>query len=342
MAPTASDTTDSRHCTRLADLGSERLDRILTRAGDLKQHPVGDALRGRTAGMLFFRGSLRTRTSFEVALHQLGAHSINLSATSDFWELEEREGTVMDGRAKEHVRDAAAVLSRYVDALAIRPAPEGQSWDVDRKDAQIHSWCRHATVPVINMESALWHPLQALADLLTLRETFGNLAGKRLALVWTHSTEAATPSVAHSLLHAVVRQGMNVSIAHPPGYELDEKVVSDASRVAGEHSAEVRTGLDRNEAVDGADIVYARSWFSLSDYGNATLAASHRSRHREWNIDEKLMARARSPHFMHAMPIRRNLEVTDPVLDSPASLVYEQAGNRLPTQKALLLDLLGG
>ena len=172
-----------QHVIGLDDLSDELLADVLELSTRLKGRPGRNELAGRSLGMLFFRGSLRTRMSFEAAVHQLGGHTMNLTAMSDFWELEEREGSVMDGRAPEHVRDAAAVLSHYVDALAIRPAIEGQSWQEDRRDRRIRTWAKYASVPVINMESALSHPLQSLADLLTLQESLGSLAGEKLAIV---------------------------------------------------------------------------------------------------------------------------------------------------------------
>ena len=158
-----------RHFIHLQELTDREIDDVLDLAARIKRGLSRAELAGRTVGLLFFRPSLRTRTSLEVAMHQLGGHTVNLNATSDFWELESRAGTVMDGRAPEHIKDAAAVLSSYVSALAIRPAVEGRSWSVDKQDESIRRWAACAQVPVINMESALWHPLQALADLLTLR-----------------------------------------------------------------------------------------------------------------------------------------------------------------------------
>jgi N-acetylornithine carbamoyltransferase len=293
-------------------------------------------------GLLFFRGSLRTRTSFEAAMHQLGGHTIHLAAASDFWDLEVQEGAVMDGRAPEHVKDAAQALSRYVNALAIRPAYAGQSWEVDRKDSGIQAWARYARVPVINMESALWHPLQALADLLTLRESLGDLRGKQLSISWTRSTQPSSAAVTNSLLLAALRAGMRVRVAHPSGYDLDDEVLSRAREQAELSGSAFETGLTQEQALAGAHMVYARSWQSLEDYGNPTLAASRRSRLSGWTLDEPLMKRTADARLMHAMPVRRNLEVTDELLDGPRSLLYEQAENRLHSQKALLSKLLRG
>jgi N-acetylornithine carbamoyltransferase len=331
-----------QHFVRLEDFATGQLDDLLDLARRLKAKPGHAPLTGKTVGMLFFRGSLRTRVSLESAMHQLGGSIVELTASSDAWELENREGSVMDGRAPEHVKDAAAVLSSYVDALAVRPATEGQSWAVDRRDDQIAAWARHARVPVINMESALWHPLQALADAMTLRESLGRPQGQKLALVWVHSPGPASIAVAHSTLFAALRDGMQVSIAHPPGFELDEGVLDEARSLAAARGGALEIGNDPRAAARGAAVVYARSWQSLADYGNATLAASRRGRHRDWSVDERLMALGNQARLMHAMPVRRNVEVTDEVLDGPRSLVYAQAENRLHAQKALLTMLLRG
>jgi len=330
-----------RHLVDLGDLELDELREWIDLSLSIKHSGAAPALPARTLGMLFFRGSLRTRTSFEAAVHQLGGHAINLNAASDFWELEARDGVVMDGRAPEHIRDAAAVLSSYVDAIAIRPALAGQSWELDRRDEGIQAWAAHARVPVINMESALWHPLQALADTMTMRESLGELAGRKLSIVWTHAPEPASPAVVHSLLVAAARFGMHISVAHPAGYELDGEVIRRAQTACDETEGSIDFTADREAAVRGSHIVYARSWGSLEHYGNATLAASHRSRTTEWSVNEALMALGDNAKFMHAMPIRRNLEVTDEVVDGPRSLILQQAENRLHSQKAVLTRLLG-
>ncbi|MEY2747758.1 MAG: hypothetical protein RL112_2800 [Planctomycetota bacterium] len=326
------------HLIRLSDLSDRELEDLLDLAGRLKRRAAADKLQNRSVGLLFFRGSLRTRTAFESAMHQLGGHTVHLAGASDFWELEAAEGRVMDGRAPEHVKDAAAVLSSYVDALAIRPPMAGHSWASDRRDEAIAAWARWARVPVVNMESAMWHPLQALSDLMTMREALGNLKGKRLAIVWTHSPTPASPAVVHSLIDAATRAGMDVRLAHPPGYELDEEV----ARVVGARGQSYRSCDAREEAVEGAQVVYARSWWSLADYGNPTLAASRRARTHGWKVDGELLARGDDARFLHAMPVRRNMEASDEVLDGPRSLVVEQAANRLHATKAVLLKLLKG
>ena len=329
-----------RHFIRLEELDGRTVEDVLDLSARMKRGSSRAELAGRTVGLLFFRGSLRTRTSLEVAMSQLGGHTVELNARSDFWELEARRGTVMDGAAPEHIQDAAAVLSSYVSALAIRPAPAGQSWEVDRRDETIRAWAACSRVPVINMESALWHPLQALADLLTLRETLGELAGRRVAITWTPSPSPSSPAVIHSILMAALRSGMHVGVAHPPGYELDSGVLDEARRLAAERGVELAAGLEPRDAVGGAHVVYARSWSSLEAYGNPTLAASRVARSGGWMVDEELMAAGDEAYLMHPMPVRRNLEVSDEVLDGPRSLIYRQAENRLHTQKGLLSLLL--
>ena len=332
----------SRHFVRLADLSDREVEEILDLAARLKSDDSGRELASRTVGLLFFRGSLRTRTSLVTAVQQLGGSTVNLTAASDFWELEARDGTVMDGLAPEHIRDAAAVMSKYVDALAIRPKPEGVSWEVDRRDEGIRAWAQHAQVPVINMESAMWHPLQALADLLTLRETLDTLGGKRLAITWTQSPTPGSHSVVNSILLACLRAGMDVRVAHPAGYDLDSGVLDEARSISGQRGVEFATGLPLDEAVRDAHVLYARSWSSLDTYGNPTLSASRLARESGWIVDEHLMSRGSDARLMHPMPVRRNLEATDDVLDGPRSLLYTQAENRLHTQKGLLTLLLRG
>lgn len=328
------------HLVRLADLSDERLEDVLELARRYRAGARRRELEGRSVGLLFFRRSLRTRTSFEVALNQLGGHAVQLSVGSDFWDLEARSGGVMDGTAPEHVRDAAAVLSSYVDALAIRPAVRGQSWDVDRRDDGIRAWAEHAKVPVINMESALWHPLQGLADLMTLRDALGELPGRELAIVWTPSPDAQGPAVVHTVLHAALRTGMRVRVAHPAGYELDAGVVDEARALGAARGGTLEFVREARDAVTGAHVVYARSWTSAATYGQPTLTASRVAGARGWLVDEALMRLGADARVMHPMPVRRNLEVTDEVLDGPRSLLYRQAENRLHTQKGLLTLLL--
>ncbi|MDF1838461.1 MAG: hypothetical protein P1V35_11385, partial [Planctomycetota bacterium] len=289
----------SRHFHRLDDLNDRQIEDVLDLAARLKRGVSRPDLAGQTVGLLFFRPSLRTRTSLEVAMHQLGGHTVNLNAASDFWELEARDNRLMDGVAPEHIKDAAGALSCYVNAMAIRPALLGKSWAVDRKDEQIRSWMQHSRVPVVNMESALWHPLQALADLLTLRESLGELKGKKLTIAWTQSPTPSSPAVVHSILMAALRSGMDVNIAHPSGYELDEDVMEQAQRKAQDQGASLESGLSLEDAASGSHVIYARSWWGLKDYGQPSLSAHRSSRVSGWCVDDKIMEAGEDTRLMH-------------------------------------------
>ncbi|HPF15214.1 MAG TPA: hypothetical protein PLJ12_13200, partial [Planctomycetota bacterium] len=296
------------HFVRLEDLSDRELEDVLDLATRLKRGVSRTDLLGLSVGLLFFRPSLRTRTSLEVALHQLGGHPVNLNAASDFWELEARDARLMDGVAPEHIKDAAAALSCYVDAIAIRPALAGKSWAVDRQDEQIQSWVQHSKVPIINMESALWHPLQALADLMTLRESLGELQGKRLTIAWTQSPTPSSPAVVHSVMLAALRSGMEVRVAHPTGYDLDDEVLRQARELAKARHTTLDTGMDLRSAAEGSHVIYARSWWSLQTYGKGSLAAQRGARQGTWCVDDSVMELGDQTRLMHPMPIRRNLE----------------------------------
>jgi N-acetylornithine carbamoyltransferase len=324
--------TAPRHLISLNDLPQSEIESLLVRARELKRGDTQPTLQGKSLGLIFFNPSLRTRTSCQVAMFQLGGQTVLLSSTADFWDLETQEGAMMDGEKPEHVKDAARVLARYVDGLAIRTVREpGPRYREDRRDEAIHLWARHSTVPVFNLESMLWHPLQALADLLAMRESLGSLQGKKLALTWTANPQPQQASVANSLLLAAARFGMEISITHPAGYELDEQLVAEAKS-----ATKVRECFSMAEGVEGADVVYARSWGSLKHYGQPTVEAAQRGKLRDWIVNRDVMARTRDGRFMNAMPVRRNVVVTDDVIDGQLSLVYEQAENRLHTQKAVL------
>lgn len=335
-----------RHLTSLRDLSVDELNDLFDLSARLRSRGANGSdrpLKGRTVGSLFFRGSLRTRLSMEAAVHALGGQAINMTAASDFWDLEQDEGAVMDGAALEHVKDAAAAISHYVDAIAIRPELDPSDWKIARQDKALASWVRHAQVPVINMESALWHPLQTMADLLTIRDTFGEFAGRKLTITWAQSPTPATPAPIHSLVDAGLRLGMQITLAHPQGFELDASVLENAVQGGQKRGGELRVVDDQATALDGAEVVYARSWRGLETWGNATLAASKRGRFARdgsWSLNADKLGRSSDAYFMHAMPVRRNVEVTDDVLDGARSLVQDQAANRLHTQKALLTRLL--
>jgi ornithine carbamoyltransferase len=293
-----------RHYLSVADLSASQIEGLLDEALRLKHGEAPDTpLRGRKAALVFQKPSLRTRVSFEVAMLDLGGHALYLSPAEI--QLGQREGVV----------DAARVLSRYVDLIVAR--------------VYLHSdvvgLARHATIPVVNALSDLEHPCQILADLLTLKERFGHLQGLRLAYVGDGN------NVANSLLLAAPRLGIHMTLGCPPGYEPDPAILDQAE-------GDIELVTDPGQAVQGANAVYTDAWYSMGQEGEAEL---RRPMFQPYQLNANLLAQAAPDAVaMHCLPAHRGQEITDEVLDGPASVAYDQAENRLHAQKALLLTLL--
>jgi ornithine carbamoyltransferase len=318
VAPRAAQTAPSpysevprRHYLSVADLNPDAVLALLDRALELKRfsNPDEKPLNGKTAALVFQKPSLRTRVSFEVAMLQLGGHAVYLSPAEI--QLGQREGVV----------DAARVLSRYVDVIVARVFLH----------SDVAGLAEHATVPVINALSDREHPCQILADLLTLYERRGSLQGLRLAYVGDGN------NVAHSLALAAPALGIDVRFACPDGYEPDPLIMQEAQDLA--TSGALELFRDPKQAVEGADAVYTDSWYSM---GQESEAEARRPVFRAYQLNAELLSHAAPDAVaMHCLPAHRNQEITDEVMDGPASVVYDQAENRLHVQKALLLRLLG-
>ena len=313
---------------------------VVERAVEMKNNGKGLPLQGKSLAMVFFDPSLRTRASFAIAFSRLGGTVIDMVASRDIWALEMREGAVMDGIADEHVRDAAAVLSEYADVIAIRALARHDDWARERRDQVIVSFQKYATVPIFNMESVLDHPCQAWGDALTLTEEFGDLRGRKIALAWTYHPQTRPLAVPHGVGVMATKLGMDVTVCHPEGYELDHDVRETMELCAGDEGGSVRWTDDLKGGIEGADVVYAASWGSTLHHGHPDDERELRRRHRDWRITQDLMAGTNDGHFLHAMPIRRNVEADDDVVDAPYSLVVPQAGNRLHIQRALFAEVL--
>lgn len=322
-----------------ADLSRHDLDDLLDLAARAKGKRPGQVLAGKTLGLLFFDPSLRTRVSFEVAMVQLGGHCINLSR-NDLYELEPQEQAVMDGAAEEHVKDAARTLSRYVDALGIRAPARAGSWEHDRQELLLRSYAQHASVPVINLETSFEHPCQALADVLTMRENLVSLKGRKLTLLWCNHPEPKSLGPTHSILQVAARMGMDVTLAHPLGFEIDQQVLERSRTAAGDAGGSLRVSNDLASAATGAEVLYARSWGCTKYWDDPEREAMVKRSLQGWRVDEALMASTDNALLMHPLPVRRNVVATDAVLDGPRSVIYEQAANRVHVQKALLMQLL--
>lgn len=316
---------------------------LLERAGRLKAGRAADSLAGKVLALVFFNPSLRTRTSFEVAMLKHGGGSVVLEPGKGSWPLEWRRGTVMDGDAAEHIVEAARVLGCYADALGVRAFPQAPTWEEAREDHVVRGFADHAGVPVINLESARRHPCQGLADALTIQEKAGpDVRGRRFVLAWAWHPRALPTAVPVSAALAAARLGMEVTVAHPPGYEMDPDDMTAIRACAARRGGSVTVVHDLDAAVAGADVVYAKSWGALSCFGHGDDEAALRAPHRDWRIDEARMETTRNGAgvFMHCLPVRRNVVVTDGVLDGPWSVVTEQAANRLHVQRALLEELM--
>ena len=294
-------------------------------------------LRGRAVAALFFDPSLRTRTSMEVACARLGAHLVYLRPSEGSWALEFRDGVRMDGVEPEHVREAAPVLSTYVDALAIRSFPKGEA--NDREEIVLRSFAKHATVPVLNLESALAHPCQALGDQLTLCDLAGAgaggaIGGKKVCLTWAPHPKPLPQAVPLSFLRAAVLAGADLHVAHPEGFALDGESISAAREVADSTGAKITFTQDPDAAAAGALAVYAKGWGAVDRERHAERVRSL----GDWIVTAERMRRA--SFFLHCLPVRRNVIVTDDVLDGAKSRVVAQAANREPVQAAVLLSWL--
>lgn len=315
---------------------------LLALARELKANPLRTDLVGKTVGLLFFNPSLRTRSSMDVGAFQLGGQALTLDVGTGTWKLEHREGSVMDGDEAEHIKDAARVLSRYVDLLAIRAFPERRSWGEDRNDPIIRAFAEWAEVPVINLESALYHPCQSLADMMTIENRLGRVTNEPIVISWTWHPKPLPMAVPNSILLEAAKAGMDVRLAHPKGWELDGEVMAQAERLAEGAGGGVTVYNDLDEAIPGARVVYAKSWGSITNYRHPEeeerVKAPLRSK---WRIGtHHLESAGEDAFFMHCLPVRRGVVVDDAVLDGGRNAAYDQAENRLHVQKALMLNLL--
>ena len=321
-----------------------QIEALLVLAGRLKRGEIRGGLEGKVLALVFMDPSLRTRASFETAMFLHGGHAVVLEPGKGSWSLETEPGAVMDGANVEHIIDAARVLGRYADALGVRAFPRGTDWAVTRQDAVIRNFAKYCEKPVINLESSRRHPCQALADAMTLREKLGDPRGKRFVLSWTYHPKALPTAVPASAALAAAALGMEIAIARPDGYELDGEDTALIRKLAQQHGGEfVHIINDPDEAFVGADAVYAKSWGSIKLYGSPDEEATLRVGLRDWRVTEQRMRSTRGGKgiAMHCLPVRRNVEMDDAVLDGPNSVVVDQAENRLHAQRALLLEMLG-
>jgi N-acetylornithine carbamoyltransferase len=326
-----------RHFTRLADLAPEGVHLVLDRALAWKRQAPGPHLAGRLLGMVFFNPSLRTRASFEAVMARGGGHAIVLEVGGGVWKLEDRLGAVMNADRAEHVKEAVPVLGRYVDLLAVRTFATCSNDAEDERDPVMRAFADYSTVPVISMESAREHPCQGLADVLTIREACGETRGLPVTLTWAPHVKPLPKAVPHSFLLTAAAAGCNVRVAHPAGFDLHPKVIGEARALAAASGGEITFTNDQAEALAGSRAIYAKAWGPSTP---GPVAADAVAAHPAWQVGARHLALAAPDAiFLHCLPVRRNVEVADAVLDSPASRVVDEAENRFHVQR-VLLDLL--
>jgi len=327
-----------RHFITTLDWTRAELETLLDDAARLKKAPLTDDLRGRAVALVFFNRSLRTRTSFEVGAFQMGGRAVIVEPGVGAWPMELSPGARMDGDAEEHVAEAARVLSRYCALIAVRAFPRFADWSEDREDAVIRAFAAHATVPVINMET-ITHPCQELALMQALRER-GRDRGKFL-LTWTYHPRPLNTAVANSALVIAAKFGFDVTLLSPtPEYALDARYLDAARALARANGRTVTVTHDVRAGYEGADVVYAKSWGALPYFGRWDAEKPIRDAHRHFIVDREKMALTADAVFSHCLPLRRNVKATDEVIDSSASLVIEEAENRLHVQKAVMRALV--
>jgi len=304
------------------------LDALIQSGRSAKANPFADQQLGKnkTIGLIFFNSSLRTRLSTQKAAQNLGMNVMVMNVGQDSWGLEMEEGALMNGDKAEHVREAAAVIGRYCDVIGIRAFAELQDRDKDYREQVMYQFAKYAKVPIVNLESATRHPLQSLADCITIDEA-KTKPRPRVVLTWLPHFKPLPQAVANSFsewMGARAQAGeVDFVMTHPKGYELAPAFVGNTPVI-----------YDREEAFAGADFIYGKNWSSYNQYGQVL------TQDPSWAVNMEDLALTDSGKFMHCLPVRRNLKVSDAVLDSPQSLVVEQAANREWSAQAVLKEIL--
>lgn len=310
-----------KNYTTLSDI--ENLEELVQEALALKkENTAAEVGKGKTLGMLFFNPSLRTRLSTEKAGKLLGMEVMVMNADKDGWALEFEDGAVMDSNKAEHIKEAAGVLSQYCDIIAVRAFPGLEDKEKDEAEIILNSFKKYASVPVVNLESATGHPLQALTDALTITELKSTKKPK-VVLSWAPHPKALPQSVPNSFVEVMQRMDVDLVITNPEGYDLNPKLVKDTP-----------VSHDQEVALKDADFVYVKNWSSYEQYGKVLRTD------REWTLNNEKLKASNSAKVMHCLPVRRNMVIADEVLDSENSVVIKQAGNRTYAAQAVLKKLI--
>jgi N-acetylornithine carbamoyltransferase len=324
----------------LADLGRDELRDLLALAERLQRRPEPQALAGRILGLVFLNPSLRTLASFQAGVARLGGASFVITPGQGTWSLESRAGVTMNGAAAEHIREGLPTLASYCDALGIRAFAEGRDLAADLADEKFRAMAALVDKPLINLESAINHPCQALADWKTL-DDLAVPERSKFVLSWVNHPRALPLAVPAATVHMAALRGHEVVVLRPEGYALPPAVMAKARAAAAASGGSLTETGDREHALAGAQVVYAKEWGSTLHYGDAARDAELRSHLGDWQVRESWFAAAAADcRLMHCLPVRRNVAVADEVLDGPRSAVLREAHNRLVVQMAVLHRLL--
>jgi N-acetylornithine carbamoyltransferase len=326
----------------LADFSNDEIAALLELANRLDEHPEPEALRGKVLSLLFLSPSLRTLASFQAAMTRLGGGSFVISPDMSIHGLETRPGIVMDGAAAEHINEAVPVIASYGDAIGIRAFAERKNLEHDLAETEFNALTALIDTPYINMESALGHPCQNLADWKTMDDLEIPANGGKFVLSWAYHPKALPLAVPASTLYMAAKRGMDVTVLRPDGFALPDVLMQKASAAAEQHGGSVRETDDRTEAMENAHVIYAKSWSSTSHYGDRLGDQKLRNELIDWCVDEPWFSNARDDcRFMHCLPVRRGVVVSEPVLDGPRSVVIPEARNRMLAQMAVLHQMMG-
>ena len=325
----------------LADFDKEQINELLALTRRLCEKPEPQALAGKVLALLFLSPSLRTLASFQAAMTRLGGGTFVISPEMSIHGLETRSGIVMDGVAAEHIREAVPVIASYGDALGVRLFAERRKLEDDLTDRSFNELRALCNVPLINMESAISHPCQSLADWKTMNDLKVPDQRGKFVLSWVFHPKPQSLAVPASTLVMAAMRGMDVTLLRPEGFELPQAIMEKARRAASTAGGSVSETSDRAQALEGAHILYANSWSSTLHYGEVNKDEDLRRGAMDWCVEDSWFDAANTAcQLMHSLPVRRGIEVLDSVLDSPRSVVIQQAQNRMLTQTALLHRML--
>ncbi|HRB71799.1 MAG TPA: N-acetylornithine carbamoyltransferase [Flavobacterium sp.] len=300
------------------------LDALLLLAKQIKSDPYAHKALGtnKTIGLLFFNPSLRTRLSTQKAAANLGMNCITLNLNTESWSLEFEDGAVMDGTKSEHIKEAAQVVAQYCDIIAIRSFPTLTDKEKDEAEYVINAFVKEVSIPVISLEGSSEHPLQAVADILTIQE-YKTRQKPKVVLTWAPHPKALPHAVPNSFVKMMQKANVDFVITHPEGYELNSEITQNSTIV-----------YNQDKAFENADFIYAKNWSNYNDYGAIT------SQDLSWMVTPEKMALTNQAKFMHCLPVRRNQIVSDAVLDGENSIVIPQANNRTYATQAILTKIL--